>query len=184
MKSKNKAFTLVEVLVCVVLSVIIIISLMNLFGSGLKGSAKSLSMQDNMEAANILMAQIEFDLLKATEINIPEWNKGSVGSAQWVSNSESSTGSVLYSYDYVAGSKEGVHRKVSGDKVNIDQYLARNHFIDLKFTHFALDINKNQDNEIISERHGIWVEITVSSKDKDDKEAFTLKRLISVKKPI
>ena len=185
MKFNNKAFTLIEVLVCVILSVILIIGLINFFSSGLKGSAKTLNMQDNMEAANILMAQIEHDFLNATEIKIPEWNKVSNGSAQWISVSDSSIGSVQYTYDYVSGSKDGVHRKVFGNKINLDHYIAKNHLIDLKFTHYAVDVNKNQNNEITSERHGIWVELTVySSKDKDDKDAFTLKKLISVKKPI
>ena len=183
MKLKNKAVTLVEVLICVVLSVILIIGLMNLFGSGLKGSAKTLTMQDNMETANILMAQIEFDLLKASDIKTPEWNKTSQGSAQWFSISESSIGNIDYSYDYVAGSKEGIHRKVSGDNVKFDQYLAKNHLIDLKFTHYAVDSYKNQNNEIIPEKHGMWVELTVYTKDKEEKDAFTLKRLISVKAP-
>ena len=158
---------------------------MKVFGSGLKGSAKTLNMQDNMEAAIILMAQIEHDLMNATEISIPEWNKGSDGSAQWVSNSDSSIGSIQYSYDYVSGSKDGVHRKVSGNNLNLDHYIARNHLIDLKFKHYAIDAYKDQNNEIIAEKHGMWVELTVySAKDKDDKDSFTLKRLISIKKPI
>ena len=185
MKLRNKAFTLVEVLICVVLSVILLISLINIFGSGLKGSAKTLNLQDNMEAANILMAQIEHDLMNATEINIPEWNKNSEGSAQWISESDSSIGNIQYTYDYVSGSKDGVHRKVHGNNVNLDHYIAKNHLIVLKFTHYAIDAYKDDNNEITPEKHGIWVELTVSSpKDKDDKDAFTLKRLISVKKPI
>ena len=182
---KNKAFTLVEVLICVVLSVILIIGLINIFGSGLKGSAKTLNLQDNMETANILMAQIEHDLTNATEINIPEWNKESKGSAQWVCVSDSSIGTTEYTYDYVSGSKDGVHRKVKGNKVNLDHYIARNHHIELKFSHFAIDAYKDQNNEILAEKHGMWVELTVCSpKDKDDKDSFTLKRLITIKKPI
>ena len=185
MTIKNKAFTLVEVLICVVLSVILIIGLLNIFGSGLKGSAKTLNIQDNMEAAIILMAQIEQDLMNATEINTPEWNKKSEGSAQWVSVSDSSIGSIQYTYDYVSGSKNGVNRKVVGNNVNLNHYLAKNHLIDLKFTHFAIDAYKDKNNEIIAERHGMWVELTVySPKEKDDKDAFTLKRLITIKKPI
>ena len=182
MKYKNKAVTLIEVLICVVLSVILLIGLMNLFGSGLKGSAKTLSLQDNMETANILMAQIEYDLTKATNIDIPDWNEESQGSAHWVSDSKSSIGSIEYTYDYVAGSKDGVHRKVLGNNVNIDNYFAKNHLIDLKFKHYATDITKDQNNDIIDERHGIWVELTVYSKEKDDKDAFTIKRLIAIKK--
>ena len=181
MKYRNKAVTLIEVLICVVLSVILLIGIMNLFGSGLKGSAKTLNLQDNMETANILMAQIEYDLSKATNIIIPDWNEESQGSAQWVSDSKSSVGSVQYTYDYVSGSKDGVHRKVLGNNINIDNYLAKNHLIDLKFKHFALDINKNQNNDIIKEKHAVWVELTVYSKEKDDKDTFTIKRLISIK---
>ena len=181
---KKKAVTLIEILICVVLSALLIIGLMNLFSSGLKGSTKTLALQDNMETANILMAQIEYDLLKATEITVPEWTKGSEGSAQWISDSKSSIGSVQYTYDYVSGSKDGVHRKVHGNNIDLDNYFAKNHLIDLKFTHFAVDTDKDQNNDIISEKHGIWVELTVYSKEKEDKDAFTIKRLIAVKKPI
>ena len=185
MKLRKKAFTLIEVLICVILSALLIIGLMNIFGSGLKGSAKTLNLQDNMETANILMAQIEHDLMNATEITVPEWNKGSVGLAQWVSESDSSSGSTQYYYNYVSGSKEGVQRKVLGNNVNLNHYLAKNHLIDLRFTHYAIDAYKDENNEFISEKHGMWVELTVySPKDKNDKDAFTIKRLISVKKPI
>ena len=181
MKYRNKAVTLIEVLICVVLSVILIIGLMNLFGSGLKGSAKTLNLQDNMETANILMAQIEYDLAKATKITVPDWNEGSQGSAQWVCDSKSSVGSIQYTYDYVSGSKDGVHRKILGNNVNIENYFAKNHLIELNFKHFALDINKDQNNDIINEKHGMWVELTVYSKEKDDNDAFTIKRLIALK---
>ncbi len=114
-------------------------------------------------------------------MNIPDWNEESQGSAQWVCDSKSSIGNIQYTYDYVSGSKDGVHRKVLENNINIDNYFAKNHLVELSFKHFAVDINKDQNNEIVSGKHGMWVELTVYSKEKDEKDSFTIKRLISVK---
>ena len=183
MKQKN-AFTLVEILIGVVISVVLLAGVLNLFYSGLKGSAKTLTLQENIETANLIMAQIEHDLSQATEIIIPDCNQENVGSAQWVYDSKS-IGSVQYTYDYVMGSKDGVHRKVTGNNIDVENSIGRNHLVDLRFRHFAVDADKDQKGNLITEKHGMWVELTVYSKDdKNEKDSFTMKRLIAIKKPI
>lgn len=184
MNINKKAVTLVEVLICVALSVVILIGILNLFGSALKGSAKTLTMQDNIETANILISQIEHDLLNATEIIVPDWNEESIGLALWIYDSKNTDGSIGYAYDYVANSKDGVHRKTTKNNISQDYYFAKGHLVDLKFKHFAVDTYKDQNNEIIEEKHGMWVELTVYSKEKNEKDSFTIKRLIPIKKPI
>ncbi len=184
MKQKRNAFTLVEILIGVVISVVLLAGILNLFYSGLKGSAKTLTLQDNMETANLLMAQIEHDLSQATDIVIPDGNQENVGSAQWVYDSKG-IGCVQYTYDYVIGSRDGVYRKVKGNNIDVDNIIGRGHLIDLKFRHFAVDADKDQKGNLITEKHGMWVELTVYSKDdKNEKDSFTIKRLIAIKKPI
>ena len=181
---RDKAVTLAEILVVIALSVLLFIGLMNLFGSGLKGSAKALTIQDNMEAANILMSQIELDLLRATDILDPGNNQESNCSARWIHDSKSEGGSIQYIYDYQSGSQEGVLRKVTGSNVNIENRFAKNHLIDLKFKHFAIETDRDEKGKLIIEQHGMWIELTVYSKDKNDKDSFTLKRLVPIKQPI
>ena len=184
----KKAVTLVEILIGVILSSILIIGVLNLFTSGIKESAKSLTHQDNMEAANILMTQIEYDLLRATRILNPSWNNEDVG-ASWIFDSKSSElGEITFTYDY-ADPKVGVHRHVEGRTTNIDNYFAKGHFVDLKFKHFAVDAGKGEKDDFIIEKHGMWVDLTVYSKDvkpeekNKDKDAFTMRRLIVVRRP-
>ena len=78
----------------------------------MKGSVNALTHQDNMEAANILMSQLEYDLIKATEIKKPDWNKKD-NTAQWIFSSKSSLGDIAF--DYGTNSSDGVHRMVNGN---------------------------------------------------------------------
>ena len=187
MNIKKKAVSLIEVLIGVILSSILLVGVMNLLTSGLKDSAKSLTHQDNMETANILMSQIEYDLSRATEIINPDWNDEGNG-ALWVFDSNSvDSGRMIFSYDY-ADPQKGVHRHVEGNKI-FDNYFAKGHFVELKFKHFSVDAGKGVKEDFIIEKHGMWVDLTVYSKDiteankEKDKEAFTMRRLIVVRRP-
>ena len=180
--NNKKAVTLVEISIGIVIFSILLVGILNLFTSGLKGSAKALTHQDNMETANILMAQIENDLSKATEIEFPSWYHESKN-AQWKYQGNRAEEEILYTYDYTEGDLKGVHRKVKGKGIDIENYLAKDHIIDLKFKHFVIEAGKGKDNTFDNERHGIWVDLTVYSKDKNEKDSFTMRRLISVKKP-
>ena len=58
-----------------------------------------------------------------------------------------------------------------------------------KDKHFAVDAGKGEKEDFIIEKHGMWVDLTVYSKDiteankEKDKEAFTMRRLIVVRRP-
>ena len=71
MKSRKEAFTLIEISIGIIISALLLTGILNLFSSGMKGSTKGMAYQANMETATILMAQIEYDLLKAVHINYP-----------------------------------------------------------------------------------------------------------------
>ena len=176
----KKAITLVEVLISIFIFLLILVSVMNLFSSGIQGSQKSLTHQDNMQTANILMAQIEYDLLRATEIVYPEINDKQK-EANWKTITNDGK-EISFVYDTINKGIEGVHRNVTGYNIAspIDQFFAKDHVINLSFTHFV--VNATQNNGMLNDKHSMWVELEIG--EKNGKVAtFTMNRLISVKKP-
>ncbi len=178
MKRKTKAISLIEISIATVLAFIILGSILNLFSSGIKGSTRNLTHQDNMETANILMSQIEFDLLKANQIKSPDWNQEG-NNALWVLKSTSSSlGDITFTYDYVPNSQEGIHRYVKGNNIEENYYYAKGHPVKLNFTHIVVK-PQNTSNPFI-EKHAMWVELDVGSA-KGDVATYTLRRLITLK---
>lgn len=173
MKIRNKAITLIEMSIAIVLAFILLSVVLKIFSSGMKGSVNALTHQDNMEAANILMSQIEYDLIKASKIIKPEWNKKD-NTAQWIFSSKSSLGDIVF--DYAPNSSDGVHRMASGNGINEDNYFARGHPVKIQFTHIVVN-SEDPANNTITENHGMWVELDVGSQ-KGDVATYTLKRLI------
>jgi type II secretory pathway pseudopilin PulG len=174
MKTRKKAITLIEMAISLVLASILLAVILKIFTSGMKESANALTHQDNMETANILMSQIEYDLNKATEIISPNWNEKD-SSAQWVFSSKSSLGKITFTYDHIANSANGVHRFVTGKDTKEDYYFAKGHPVNLKFTHIV--VKSDESNNSMFENHGMWVELDVGS-IKGDVATYTLKRLI------
>ena len=116
MISRKKAVTLAEVIIGIVLSALIIIGVMRVFTSGMRGSTKGLAHQANMETASILMAQIEYDLLRATEIKSPAQNSKDDGASWKFYYAQSGLGYPLtVNYSKVS---EGILRNVIDEKNN------------------------------------------------------------------
>ena len=182
LKYNKKAVTLIEISICIVLSTLLLIGILNLFSSGMKGSAKALTHQDNMEAANILMRQIEYDLSRATEIMSPARNK-TEKEANWVIKYKEGgqEKAITYMYNVESNSTlfppyKGIKRIVDNTgEDSKDSYLAKGHPIKLFFTHFA-------SGTADFEKHGMWVELEVGSQ-RNDVATITLKRLIAIQKP-
>lgn len=182
---KRKAVTLVEITIGVVISSILLIGILNLFGSGMRGSAKGMAHQANMQTASILMSQIEYDLLRASKIEKPEYNKKS-NEAEWsfyyLASGKNTP--VYVSYRKASG---GISREVYEDqshkKLIQKNVFAKDHKVDISFVHFAT----NTGNKSFSQfREGMWVELTVSSKNTKTatSEPFNMKRLIMVRSNI
>ena len=177
MKIKKKAITLVELSVSVVLAFILLSVILKIFSSGMKESASALTHQDNMETANILMSQIEYDLNRATEIISPKkYEKDS--SAQWMFHSKSSLGNITFTYNHIDNSSEGVHRLVIGKDIKEDHYFAKGHPVKLHFTHIVVNSEDSKDNTL-TDNHGMWVELDVGSQ-KNDVATYSAKRLIVI----
>jgi hypothetical protein len=187
MNKNKRALTLVEVSIGVVITSFIIIALMNVFRVGMKGSSKGMAHQENMETASILMSQIEYDLMRSYSITYPQ-NGSEEDGAKWdfyYGNSDSSKASVDYSFENNAIARKVTSYKTDGTSGKVEKfYFAKNHKVDLKFMHAVFEVGTPKTPK---KRHGMWVELTVSSKDNrngGDNEPFTLKRLIIIRKQI
>ena len=177
--NSKKAITLIEVTIAAVISALLIIGIMNVFSSGMRGSAKGLAHQANMETASILMAQIEYDLLRAFLIKSPE-NKTRDDTACWVFNQEDSSGKAFHAVVNYTKTSEGIVRNVINEKDNSqvsNTVFARGFDVNLNFLHIKFNISNEKRQR---KRHGMWVELTVTSKENKTgiTESFTLKRLI------
>lgn len=176
MKNNRKAVTLIEVSIGIVLSALLLGGVLNLFTSGMKGSAKGLTHQDNMETAYILMTQIEYDLLRATKIESPGWDQKDDAARWFFQDSENGVAKeipVIYSNN----GTDGIIRDIDGKKM----YYAKGHPVELRFTHFAVDTGLGKESDLLVEKHGMWVELIVYSKSK--KESFKMNRLIVIRRP-
>ncbi len=182
MIDKKRAFTLVEIIIGVIIFSILLLVVMNVFISGMKGSQKSLTHQDNMEAANILMAQIEYDLSRATKIEYPDWNE-TRPEAQWKFEGENGE-SIIYTYDITGNGIDGVHRNVFGYNIDspINHYFAKGHTINISFTHYALKAGGGKNKDLLADKHGMWVDLEVGD-PKGNAASFTMNKLIVVRKP-
>lgn len=187
MNRNKKAFTLVEILIGISIASILIIALMNLFQIGMRGSSKGMAHLENMETAYILMSQIEYDLLRCYSITYPQ-NDNEESEAKWDfynGNSDSNKASVDYSYENNAIARKVTLYNTDGSIGDIEKsYFCKGYNFDLSFSHFVFDVGSQN---FPKKRHGMWVELTVFSNDNrngGDNEAFTLQRLIIVRKKI
>ena len=187
MSNNRKAVTLVEVVIVVALSSMIILAIMNLLSSGMKGSAKGLAHQANMESASIIMSQIEYDLLRATTISKPESGANedfdkAIWDFHYGASNSGDPSNVTYSR---LMNGMGVCRevKMAGGK-NQKTIFAKYQKVDLSFKHFVFNTGSKQYPIY---KDAMLVGVTVSSKDNKrggTNEAFTLRRLIVVRNPI
>ena len=185
MNRNKRAFTIVEILIGLLIASLLIVGLMNLFHVGIKGSSKGMAHLENMETAFILMSQIEYDLLRSYNITDPQNNSEDNGAKWdfWYGNSDSNKASVDYSYENGAIARKVTLYKLDGKIGDIEKsYFCKGYNVDLKFMHLVFEIGSSKYSK---KRHGMWVELTVSSKDNRNggkNEPFTLKRLIIVHK--
>ena len=187
MNRNKRALTLVEISIGIVITSIIIIVIMNVFKAGMTGSSKGMAHQENMETASILMSQIEYDLLRSYSISYPQ-NGSEEDGAKWdfyYGGSESNKASVDYSFENNAVARKVTSYKDDGSSGKVEKtYFARDRKVDLKFLHLVFEVGSGK---VSKKRHGMWVELTVSSKDNrngGNNEPFTLNRLIIVRKHI
>lgn len=184
--NRRKAVTLVEVVICVVLFAMLIAGLMRVFSSGMKTSVKGLAHQANMETASIIMSQIEYDLLRATNILQPDINLSEdFDKAIWnfyYGDSEiNSPATVTYAR---LDNGVGVSREVKlADGKTMSNIFARDQKVELSFKNLRIN---NGSTDVPLYKHAMLVKLTVSTRDSkkvgtNPEEAFSLSRLIIVR---
>ena len=187
--SYRKAVTLVEISIGIVLSAMLLATIMSLFSSGMKGSTKGLAHQANMEAASIIMSQIEYDLLRSIAILEPNNQKKQDNTAQWKLYYDGTSGELTpITVKYFANASDGVTRSIefeNGKKQNT--ILGKGHKVELNFIFFQATSAPSKYYELgrkYQRKNAMWVEIRVSTKnDKKigENESIELKRLIVVR---
>lgn len=179
---KRKALSLVEISIGVVISALLLSGIMKLFSSGMKGSAKGLAHQANMETASILMSQIEYDLLRANQIITPHV-KEKKREAEWTFFYKASDGSGKLAKIKYTSESRGIKREIfdiqSGKSIQ-SSYFAKDQNSDISFVHVVTNTGSDKFYQLKQE---MWVELTISSKNKKTAtaEPFTMKRLITVR---
>lgn len=172
MRKQNscRGLTIIEIVVGALIISVVMAVLMNVFGAGLRGSSKGMAHLTNMEAAAVLMSQIEYDLLRASVIKDPASNT-SDKVARWDVLTESGSGKGTVIYNQTAG---GIERQFDSDAGNLKHTYCRGLDVAISFRHVVFD-----DPTRAVQKAGMWVELRVASPRKSNtSEEFKMKRLI------
>jgi hypothetical protein len=144
------------------------IVVMNMFAGGLKGSNKGMAHLTNMQTAALIMAQIEYDLMRASGLNDPAVET-SDSAARWqIANQDGSSSTIIYT-QLANGLERQEDNSVSGLSKHV---FGRELNLSVLFRQLKFDLPAGNRSKT-----GMWVEIKVSS-DKDNNEEFSSKRLI------
>lgn len=176
MKIKNAArcgLTMIEIVIGALIISIIMAVVMNMFGAGLRGSTKGMANLTNMEAAAVLMSQIEYDLLRATAISDPlPDSSDKVARWEMFDGDGAGVGTVIYNQ-----LSDGIERQLDSPGGNHKYVYCKGLEVSLIFRHVRFnDAAKNQ------QKVGMWVELAVASvKKSNNGEEFKMKRLVLCK---
>lgn len=169
----KRGLSAAEILIGIVIVGIILAISMNLMSSGLRGADKGMSHLNLTQSAAILMAQIEYDLLRASHILDP--GPGLTDNvARWELLTESSSGYGTVTYNHFPA---GIERNFSTDSDSEKYVFCKGLQTEISFRHifFADPVNA-------SEKLGMWVTLRVKAPEKfGNSEEFSMKRLFMCK---
>lgn len=163
--------TLVEICVGVLILSLVMTGVMRMFAGGLKGSSKGMAHLTNMQTAAIIMAQIEYDLLRAVEINDPAVNAVETAARWQFVGEDGSSSSVIYNL-LPDGLERQENNSISGQKKHV---FGKG--LNLKLQFRQLEFVNGSEKKI---KKGMWVDLKVAS-DKERNEEFNLKRMVICK---
>lgn len=167
----KKAITLIEICIGLIILSLVMAAVMNMFAGGLKGSKKGMAHLANMQTASIVMAQIEYDILRATKIIDPAINSKD-NAARWeFKNKDGIVNTVIYNL-LPNGIERQEFNSVAGKKTHI---FGKGISLKIQFRH--LEFSDPIKKEI---KEGILVELEAATK-KSNKEKFKLKRMVTCK---
>ncbi|MDD3147820.1 MAG: type II secretion system protein [Candidatus Riflebacteria bacterium] len=167
-KGFKRGITLIEVSIGVFIISILMAAVMNLFGAGMRGSTKGMAHLTNMEAAAILMSQIEYDLLRAVKLLDPSPGD-SDKVARWEILTGNGNGTIIYNLV-----DNGIERKLDGGTGDQKYVYCKGLDVKLAFRHVTFAATPGSP-----EKAGMWVEVSVATPKKiGSSEEFKMKRLI------
>ncbi|HNX75875.1 MAG TPA: prepilin-type N-terminal cleavage/methylation domain-containing protein [Candidatus Rifleibacterium sp.] len=168
MKQRQQGVTLIEVAIGSFIISLLMASVMNLFGAGMRGSTKGMAHLTNMEAAAVLMSQIEYDLLRAVKLLDPAPG-ASDKVARWEILTDSGNGTIIYNL-----LDNGIEREFDGTSDDNKHIYCKGLDVKLAFSHVTFAASPGAGNKA-----GMWVEISVATPKKGgSSEEFKMKRLI------
>lgn len=168
--SFKKGISVVEIVIGLIILSILLIVLMNLMTTGVRGASKGITHLGLMESSSILMAQIEYDLLRAYQID-PSFIAGI--NARW--GILTPGGSAIITYNLLTN---GVERRLDEPSGSQQYVFLKDTKVDISFESFSFADTPNQ-----TQRVAILVSLKVSSHERaqGNSEEFSLKRLIFCK---
>lgn len=169
----RQGLSMVEVLLGILIISVVFAIALNLTGSGLRGADKGMSHLVLMQSAAILMAQIEYDLLRASNILDPALGVTDTA-ARWELLTDDADGMGTVIYNQVSN---GVERHFTTASDN-DRYIyCKGLNVDLDFRHVGFPDTTNS-----SVKRGMLIKIKVLSAEKfGTTEEFKMKRLFICK---
>lgn len=170
-RHRRKAITLVEICIGALILSLVMTAVMRMFAGGLKGSNKGMAHLTNMQTAAIIMAQIEYDLLRATEINDPPVDTSETAARWQFVNEDGSDSTVIYNL-LPDGLERNENNSVSGKKTHI---FGKGLNLKMNFRQLEF-INAGEKQS----KKGMWIDLKVAS-DKDSNEEFRIKRMVVCK---
>lgn len=176
---KRYGFTIVEISIALIVASVLLVAVLNLFRTSLSGSQKGMANLANMETATILMAQIEYDLIRTYAApNIDFSSKDSLEEIEiFVKTDDLAKGNeykVIYKWNGLTVTREMTN---NGSSINSHVY-GKGLSLVIKFYPVTMP-NPNL-------KYGFYVVLEVKSavKKSGAEETFTLKRLIMCKNMI
>lgn len=166
---QKRGITLVEICVGVVILSLVMGAVMRMFAGGLKGSKQGMAHLTNMQTAAIIIAQIEYDLLRATQINDPAVNLVETAARWQFVGEDGSTSTVIYNL-----LPDGLERQENNSVSGLRKHtFGKGLNLKLQFRH--LEFNVTAEKKI---KEAMWIDLKVAS-DKDSHEEFNIRRMVT-----
>lgn len=172
----KNGITLVELAIGALIASLLLGGIMSLFSSSMSGSRKGMSHLANMEAAIMLMTQIEYDLTRAYSIDGVDFKGQSSDSSNdikaFIRDNEEDTKN-KFSVVYKRNDNGSITRELLKNNSKESSHVFCKGFIaDIEFTPIVLE-NPHS-------KYGVYIVLNVQSSHKTvgEIETFTLKRLI------
>jgi len=170
-KMRRKGVTLVEICIGVVILSLVMTGVMRMFAGGIRGSQQGMAHLTNMQTAAIIIAQVEYDLMRATELNDPPVNTTETAARWKIKSEDGSSSTVIYNL-LPDGLERQENNSTSGDKKHV---FGKGLNLKLQFRHLEFVITGEK-----KKKEGMLIDLKVAS-DKNSNEEFHIRRMVVAK---